>query len=149
LIAAVFVGSLTMLATFAGALVNWVSGTAALAIATTGAVLAGTASIIATIISGISTAPSDAAISEAEPAPARAPRPPRAQLHPLEAIRGVRLPIACVLMISGAALLPQGTFVMTLETGEQEDWGKSLQVWAFAWVVIVACLVQGLATLVK
>ncbi|WP_030144288.1 hypothetical protein [Glycomyces sp. NRRL B-16210] len=137
LVAAVAVGTLTMCATFAGAVVNLLTGPAALAIGATGAVLAGMASIIATIVSMPGGVPSEW-------------RAPAAwnwldvARHPLEAVRNIRLPLACALAVSGAMAAPEAILApLPLEGFAAVHSATLLPVVTGAWALLIAMIAQG------
>ncbi|MQM27582.1 hypothetical protein [Glycomyces albidus] len=138
LVAAVAVGTLTMCATFAGSVVNLLTGPAALAIAATGAVLAGMASIIATIVSG----PAAGERSERR-APAAWNWLDVAR-HPLEAVRNIRLPLACALAVAGAMTAPEAILApLPLRGFAAEHAATLLPVVTGAWVLLIAMVAQG------
>lgn len=137
LVAAVAVGTLTMGATFAGSVVNLLTGTAALAIAATGAVLAGMASIIAMTVTG------PAAAERERRAPAVWTWPDLAG-HPLEAVRNIRLPLACTLAIAAAVTIPDPVVAaIPLRGLAAEHAGLLLPVAAGAWSLLAAMAAQG------
>lgn len=137
LVAAVAVGTLTMCATFAGSVVNLLTGPAALAIAATGAVLAGMASIIATIVSG----------PAGEPSERRAPAAWNwldMARHPLEAVRNIRLPLACALAVAGAMTAPEVILApIPLEGFAAVHATALLPVVTAAWALLIAMVAQG------
>ncbi|SDD83884.1 hypothetical protein [Glycomyces harbinensis] len=137
LVAAVVVGILTMCATFAGSVVNLLTGPAALAIAATGAVLAGMASIIATIVSG------PAGESSERRAPASWNWLDVAR-HPLEAVRNIRLPLACALAVAAAMTTPEAIVaVIPLKGFAAAHAGVLLPVVTGAWALLIAMVAQG------
>jgi hypothetical protein len=126
-----------MCATFAGSVVNLLTGPAALAIAATGAVLAGMASIIATIVSG------PAGGSSERRAPASWNWLDVAR-HPLEAVRNIRLPLACALAVAGALAAPESILApVPLEGFAAVHAGVLLPVVTGAWALLVAMVAQG------
>lgn len=137
LVAAVVVGTLTMCATFAGSVVNLLTGPAALAIAAAGAVLAGMASIIATIVSGA---------AGGQP-PRRAPAAwtwPDVARHPLEAVRNIRLPLACALAVAASMTAPETILSPLPLTGFAADHAaRLLPVVTGAWALLAAMAAQG------
>jgi hypothetical protein len=137
LVAAVAVGTLTMCATFAGSVVNLLTGPAALAIAATGAVLAGMASIIATIVSGPAGGPSErhAPVAWNWLDVAR---------HPLEAVRNIRLPLACALAVAGATTAPEAILApIPLQGFAAVHAATLLPVVTGAWALLIAMVAQG------
>lgn len=137
LVTAVAVGTLTMGATFAGSVVNLLTGTAAIALAAAGAVMAGMASIIAMTISG------PAAESAERRAPAVWTWPDMAR-HPLEAVRNIRLPLACTLAIAGALTVPDRILAsIPLQGLAAEHVAILLPATAGAWSLLIAMIAQG------
>ncbi|MCD0445756.1 hypothetical protein LO763_19290 [Glycomyces sp. A-F 0318] len=136
LVAAVAVGTLTMCATFAGSVVNLLTGTAALAIAAAGAVLAGMASIIAVIVSGEPGGPPE------RRAPAQWAWTDVAR-HPLEAVRNIRLPLACALATAASTTAPPAvTASIPLEGFAAEHAAILLPAATAGWALLLAMAAQ-------
>lgn len=137
LVTAVAVGVLTMGATFAGSVVNLLTGTVAIAIAAVGAVMAGMASIIALTVSG----------PAAEAAERRAPAVwtwPDLAAHPLEAVRNIRLPLAVTLAVAAAVTAPAALLDPVPLRGYAAAYASLLlPAAACAWALLAAMIAQG------
>ncbi|MCD0444237.1 hypothetical protein LO763_11450 [Glycomyces sp. A-F 0318] len=102
----IIIGCLTFGGTFAGNLVNLLSGSVAWILAFTGAVLAASAGIVTMLIAAPAAV---ASVTGSSTPPQNHRQPAPSDAHPLSVIRSLRLPLACLLLTLAPWYLPDGT----------------------------------------
>ncbi|MEU5874145.1 hypothetical protein AB0A73_21645 [Glycomyces sp. NPDC047369] len=151
LTAGFLVGALTFGSSLAGSLVNFLHGPLAVILAITGAVLAGSAAIVALLVSAPAAVASvvGAADLPAEMPTARSEN----SLHPVAALRSMRLPLAVALVASGPWFVYQRDAWQAdegfLTYGPQEDFGWVLMLVAGLLSVLIplSCWIGGFNTI--
>lgn len=111
LLGAVVFGGLTAGASLALGLTNFVPRNVAIVLVATGSVMTGVAGAISFFVSADEAETDSRAPRQVKP-PVRRAKLPVARLHPLQALRSVRLPAACVLAAMPAWLLPDTAFAI-------------------------------------